>query len=222
MSIFKLLILSLLLFVGCVPAHAVGLQVEAGNYRTANNDDLLFDTKHYGSAAGKIQSESLSIAARGVHRTPSGFEFGLGVRGGSVDYKAAMGAQAAADHSHNVGEARLRQEAIDALDKTLPDYEDQVKALESEMQHFNSVAQSIESEHEAFTDQVGASLTAMKYTHTQWGGDIGFGAEAYVGDSVVPAAKVSYRSPIVAGSPNFGVNAVVGDDWAGANLSLDF
>ena len=55
MSIFKLLILSLLLFVGCVPAHAVGLQVEAGNYRTANNDDLLFDTKHSGSAAGKIQ-----------------------------------------------------------------------------------------------------------------------------------------------------------------------
>ena len=90
------------------------------------------------------------------------------------------------------------------------------------MQHFNSVAQSIEGEHETSTDQVGASLTAMKYTPTKWGGDIGFGAEAYVGDSVVPAAKVSYRSPIVAGSPNFGVNAVVGDDWAGANLSLDF
>lgn len=203
-------------------AGTVGLQVEAGSFRTSGNNDYAFDTEHYGSVIGKIEGEAESLALRGVYRQANGLEFGIGARTGDANYSAAMGSQATTDYSHNVAEATARQSAIDALDKSLPDYESQKSALEAEMNAFSAAADRIVNEHNTSTNQVGGSVTAMKYQHTKYGGDVGIGTEVFVGHDTVPALKLAYRTPISSGQPNFGVNAVFGDKWAGANLSLDF
>lgn len=204
-------------------ATGIGFQVEAGSFQTSGNKTLGFDTQEYGSVVGDVESEAASIAARAAFRLNNGVELGIGARSGNTDYVAALGATANADRNTEQAEVDRINGDIAALDQTALSYVDDLAALQAEQAPHTARIQNIHDQHRTSTDQIGASVTAMKYTMTRYGGEVGFGGEAFIGnDGVIPAAKIAYRSPVTVGSANFGVNAVIGDGWAGANLTADF
>lgn len=199
----------------------LGFQVSAGDYKTDAAEGMDFTAGNYGTVTGEATNSDPSLAGRAIFRQANGFELGLGVRTGNNEYKAALGAAAQADVAANNAEIKARQDAIDLLDTESPTYDEDVAALEAEKVPFVTSNNAIAASHITTSDQVGASLTAMKFQKVGQG-EFGFGSEAFIGkEGTVAAAKVAYRDQLHGGI-NLGVEAYAGDGWAGAGLTADF
>ena len=199
--------------------------IEVGSFNVGGKDELTWDTADYGTVTSP-QKEQLgtrpSLAARYMIGESGGVRFGMGVRTGSTEYSAAMGAQATADMQTASNAANTAQATLDGLDENNPADAAAIAAAQSDLDAANAKMSNIDSQHKSSIDRTGLSVTAMKEVKLDNGNIFGFGGEVFKaseGDAV-PAMRVTYGGS--QGNADWNVVGYAGDSWAGAGLEIQF
>lgn len=201
-------------------SRAADFEVEAGSFAVGSGLSAEWDSEF-----GKLSSDSAdpdaSLAGRLMLGNPEGLEFGFGVRASNAQWNASMGSTASAAYATANEAAKTAQGELDLLDPANPDNKDAIDDATKRLSDATGRMESISSQHTYSKETVGGSATVMRNFKLSNGSTIGFGSELYAdADNVVPAARVTYGSK--QGDTRWNAVGYVGEDWAGAGLSIKF